>query len=163
MSIFAGCNPTPLRYHTWWKHPPTHPPTGAPVLVSPTCPPFLARIIGRLQPQEQPPAPRHHPVLQPVHRDRGVHGPRRGGGVQPGQRGAAQVRGGGRQVFRPPEAVRGEGCSGVGGGGGRGVMVVVVVLVMSQTTPELSSCVRRFRRDQRGSFLPVIVLESPLK
>ena len=42
-------------------------------------------------------------------------------------------------------------------------MVVVVVLVMSQTTPELSSCVRRFRRDQRGSFLPVIVLESPLK
>eukprot|EP00166_Cyanidium_caldarium_P005715 ctg_711.g315 len=50
-------------------------------------------LQGRLQPQEQPAESGHHSLLEPVHRDRGVHLARRGGRVQPGQHRAEPVAG----------------------------------------------------------------------
>eukprot|EP00955_Chlamydomonas_euryale_P099649 365232-Chlamydomonas_euryale.AAC.2 len=43
----------------------------------------LHAIQGLSQPQVQPAEPRHHPLLQSLHRDHRVHGARRDRGVQP--------------------------------------------------------------------------------
>ncbi|KAL7550274.1 hypothetical protein ACHAWF_013519 [Thalassiosira exigua] len=60
----------------------------------------LHALQGPLQPQVQPAQPRDHQVLQPLHRDRGVHRPRRGRGVQLGVDQLVQVREGGRRLRR---------------------------------------------------------------